>query len=77
MNVWYNQYRFYTKNHFDKYLQGFNDQVPGFQLSLQDAEEHQQLWLSQTLHVQLGLQRQKMKEIKLIDELNLEFITFY
>lgn len=38
------------------YLEGIDDQVPGLQLSLQDAEKHQQIWFGQTLHIQVGLQ---------------------
>lgn len=40
------------------YLEGIDDQVPGLQFSLQDAEEHQQLWFGQALHIHVGLWRQ-------------------
>lgn len=46
---------FHVNSFIDRYLQGIDDQVPRLQLSLQDAEKHQQLWLGHTLHIQLGL----------------------
>ena len=33
--------------------QGLNDQVPCFQLSLHDAQQGEELWFAQTVHVEL------------------------
>lgn len=47
--------------------QGFYDQVSSLQLSLHDAQQGEQLWLAQVIHVELTFLQHNQKETQELD----------